>query len=182
MASQGPNSPGTAANDASIGAGAWVNSSSALSSNNAYAQFGESRAQSNYLKVTNFGFSIPSGATIDGIVVEIERKRDAKTSSKDNTLKIVQAGTPIGTNKASATAYPTTDTIATYGSSTDLWGASWTDSNINSSTFGVALSIENFPFKSANSAYVDHIRITVYYTSGGGGGGSSTNALLYIGN
>ena len=31
---------------------------------------------SHYLKATNFGFSIPSGATIDGIVVEIERSTD----------------------------------------------------------------------------------------------------------
>jgi len=28
---------------------------------------------SNYLKTTNFGFSIPAGATIDGIIVEVKR-------------------------------------------------------------------------------------------------------------
>lgn len=35
-----------------------------------------SEANTNYLKVTNFGFAIPDGSTIDGIVVEVERRRD----------------------------------------------------------------------------------------------------------
>ena len=32
---------------------------------------------SHYLKATNFGFSIPEGATINGILVEIEQKYDS---------------------------------------------------------------------------------------------------------
>jgi hypothetical protein len=58
--------------------------------------------QSYYLKATNFGFSIPSGSTINGILVEIERK-------------------------------------------------SYDDG------------------EGGYAAYVDHIRITVYYTEGGDG-------------
>lgn len=177
MASQGPNSPSTAVNDTSIGSGVWAFPSNSLSSNDSHAEIFGSIPQSNYLKVTGFGFSIPSGATIDGIVVGIERKRSGYCSANDNTVKIVKGGTIDGTNKATATAYTTTDTYEDHGSSSDLWGLTWTDSDINSSTFGVAISCTLSPFKSGQYARIDHVRITVYYTSGGGGP-TSTSALM----
>lgn len=59
----------------------------------------------------------------------------------DSVVSIVKADGTIGTtNKASATAWDTTDTIATYGSSTDLWGETWSPANINDADFGAVLS------------------------------------------
>lgn len=170
MASSGPNSPASAADDASYGATAWTGATDVFSSNGTgafvglsgtgtiaedtvklikggtvsgdnkstgatlpsvytYVNYGTSidlwgvtlaysdinasdfgvafaviRATGNlshYLTATNFGFSIPSGATIDGIVVGIQEAR----------------------------------------------------TNINPLDY----------------ALVDHVRITVYYTEGGGG-------------
>lgn len=181
MASQGPNSPGTLANDASVGVEAWSFPSFAGNSDNSYAnQALLSLTYSNYLKSTNFGFSIPSGATIDGIIVEIE-KRDSIYLSQDSTVKLVKGGTIVGTNKSLLGSWTNVDSYYTYGSSSDLWGTTWTDSDINASDFGVVINAYNPSFKSNAYLYIDHVRITVHYTSGGGGG-SSTNALLYIGN
>ncbi len=73
----GPTSPGTGADDAAIGTRTWSNPGNITSSNNTYAtatSSGGGNSTTHYLKATNFGFSIPSGATIDGITVGIERK------------------------------------------------------------------------------------------------------------
>ncbi len=148
MASEGPNNPGTMADDAAVGTKAWVNPDNAKTSNNVFARatmssstygnivdyrvsivksdgnigatnkgvggnwpspksyvsyggvadlwdeawtagdindvdFGvvisaesvDTGAISHYLKATNFGFTIPAGATIDGILVEIEKRQ-----------------------------------------------------------------------------------------------------------
>jgi len=188
MASQGPNSCGTGANDASAGTVSWNNPGNIVSSNNVYSTVvgGSGSTQSKYLKATNFGFSIPSGATIDGIVVEFERKASQSSGNnvKDSEIKIVKGGTIQTTNKAdTATNWSTTEAYFTYGSSTELWGTTWTDSDINASDFGVVLkAVLTYSGKGSVTASVDHVKITVYYTTGGGGGGTSTNPILYVGN
>lgn len=74
MATQGPYSPGTMADDSTVGTVTWVNPDNAKASDDVRAimYYGGS---SHYLKATNFGFSIPAGATINGIVVEIEKRK-----------------------------------------------------------------------------------------------------------
>jgi large repetitive protein len=187
MASQGPNSPGTAANDSSTGTLPWSNVNNILSSNNVYStNVGVGGTEvTQYLKATNFGFSIPSGATIDGIVVEFERKSNFNTGSlniSDKILQLVKGGTIVGYDLSdSGTAWSTTEAYFTYGGSSNLWGTSWTYTDINASTFGVVLSIQfNNATKSSVTAFVDHVRITVYYTASGGP--TSASALFLAGN
>ena len=159
----GATSPGTTVDDATVGSVTWSNPNNSQASDNAYASLSIDAATSHYLKATNFGFSIPDGATIDGILVEIERHM-AGTDILDSDVKIVKADGTIGTtDKASVTGWVTTlNTYYSYGSSSDLWGETWTAANINDADFGVVLSVSsaiNF-----SDAFVDHIRITVYYT------------------
>lgn len=115
---------------------------------------------SQYLKATNFGFTIPGGSVIEGIVVEIERKGSVANQSEDNRVRIVKAGAIGATDKASAADWPTSDAYASYGLFNDLWGETWTAAEINASDFGVAISA----YALANgTSSIDHIRITVYY-------------------
>jgi hypothetical protein len=95
-----------------------------------------------------------------GIVVEIERKASGASVAQDNRVRIVKGGTIGTTDKASGSAWPTIDAYASYGADDDLWGETWTDSDINDSGFGVALSAIGL---GNGQASVDHIRITVYY-------------------
>lgn len=185
MASQGANSCGTAVNDTSIGTQAWDNPTNIYTSDNVYA--GGTNPNSiiyNYLKATNFGFTIPSGATIDGIKVEVECNGSPAVSAfpKEYSMKIVKGGTIDGTNKANtANTLPQyTDAYITFGGTTDKWGLTWTDSDINASNFGFAFSVSVDWDKAPVAVSVDHIRITVYYTEGGGGGSAikSVNGLL----
>ncbi len=174
-------SPGTMANDATTGTDAWVNVNNAKVSDDVYATFnqaGSGYEYSNYLNATNFGFTIPTGAVIDGILVGVEKKSDSYSFGIiDTYAKIIKADGTKGTgNKALVPPCEWTDTYASYGGAADLWGETWTAEDINDADFGFALSA----YGKDTTAFVDHIRITVYYTTGGGG--ASTNPILYIGN
>ena len=173
-ASSGSLSPGTMTDDATVGSVVWTTPDNGKVSDNVYAtaSSGFASQTSHYLKATNFGFSIPTGATINGILVEFERKENFEDLSyvRDSGIKIVKADGTIGTtNKAdTVTHWPTTDTYKSYGSSSDLWGETWTAENINDVDFGAVLSayLKSGVGSQGNpgEAYVDHIRITVYYT------------------
>jgi len=162
-------SPQTMADDNATGTVAWSSPDNAKASDDVYATSTFNTAISHYLKATNFGFSILSGATIDGILVEIEKKASVAGRVSDTTVKIVKADATFGTeNKALGGTWTTSDTYYSYGSSTDLWDETWTPVDINDADFGVGISGSITGGITAIS--VDHIRITVYYTEAGGGG------------
>lgn len=116
------------------------------------------------LKGQNFGFALPAGSSIDGILVEIDRRSIVSGSGKDYRVQLLdETGALVGDNKASATVWPTTSTIASYGGATDKWN--WTTVNeakIEDVDFGVALSCQA---QIANADIgVDFIRVTIYYS------------------
>ena len=186
MATDGPRFPGTAASLANAGtsenAEAWVTPANIVSDNASEAAITaatyDSPDISQLLVASNFGFAIPAGATIDGIVVEVERRSIIASSGKDFRVQLAK-GTAfanlVGSNKAvPATIWPSTVGIASYGGAADLWGATWTDAEVNASSFAVMLSCQ------ANIANadvgVDFIRVTVHYTAATGKTGSETVA------
>ena len=115
---------------------------------------------SQVLKATGFGFTVPNQNNIRGIKVEIERYNDAGETAQDIIVQLTKTGTRVGDNKVAAGNWETTPTIKTYGGETDLWGTTWTPSEINASTFGIHLVAQA---TAANAdIYVDYIRITVY--------------------
>ena len=76
MADTGLTNPGTGTTKVLAGSSMnWSGAGNILSSDNVDASVapGTGAVYSNYLVAKNFGFSIPSGATIDGIIVKIER-------------------------------------------------------------------------------------------------------------
>lgn len=114
----------------------------------------------NYLKATNFGFAIPAGSTINGIRAEVEFKSNANFFSTDE-VHIVKNGGALGTvNKGIFNNnFPLTDTSTFYGSDSDLWGETWTATDINSADFGLAFSVTI----NAEIVSVDHMAIVVSY-------------------
>ena len=160
-------SPGTMANDSSYGNYAWTNVDNVKTSDNTYAtSVVEWTDITQYLKATNFGFNISSGSTINGVLVEVERKRSGVGVSQDAIIKLVKGGSISGDDKEdSDTAWPSSDAYASYGGIDDLWGNTLTPADVNASDFGVvALAQILGPEGDTTTAYVDHIQITVYYT------------------
>jgi hypothetical protein len=178
MATAGPNFPGTTATLAeastSENAEAWVNPGNIVSDNATEAQITaatyDSPDRSQLLVASNFGFStIPSTSSIDGITVEVDRRSIIASSGVDFRVQLATSTTfasLVGTNKASATVWPTSTAIATYGGVADTWTAGLTRDQVASSGFAVMLSC------TANIANadvgVDFIRVTITYTAPSG--------------
>lgn len=178
MATAGPNAPGTMASDSAVGTKLWASPDNAKVSDNSRTFSGSSdgvNRLSYYLKATNFGFAVSSGATINGITVSLERNANSNSALinvKDSVVSLVKGGTVSGDNKAdTATRWPTSDAAVSYGGAADLWGLTLTDTDVNASTFGVVISaaLNSNSGKSTIIASVDFISITIDYTTGGGG-------------
>lgn len=162
----GTNSPSSVVDDATLGSKTWSNPGNVTTTDDTYATVVvDTGEQSHYLKATGFGFDIPPQATIDGIVVEWEKKKTGGGGSGaiDNAVRIVKGGTIGSTDKSKATEWPTSDTYLSYGNSSDLWGETWTPSDINASDFGTALSGKETQ-GNIFTLNVDHVRVTIYYS------------------
>ena len=161
--------PTSCVNNTSIGTINWTNPTLAYASDNAYAQAIVDGTTSRYLYCTGYGFAIPAGAVIQGIVVNVERKSDRTSNggSVDAAVRLIKAGT-IGTiDRATVTIYPTVDVIEAHGSISDLWGTTWTAADINAATFGVAFAAAKPDFNGpAHVVDVDHIQVVVTYSTG----------------
>lgn len=170
MASVGPQNPTAATNGA--GSRPWGNPTNCYASDDSRAIHTHTftgASTTNALIASGFDFSaIPSGATIDGIVLDVERScSNTAGSPRDSSVRLTKDGsTFVGSDKASGTTWPTTDAYTTYGGVADLWGTTWTLAEIQASTFGVAVSAQRDAVKGFVEVRIDHIRITVYYTGG----------------
>jgi hypothetical protein len=166
----GATNPGTAVNtDAGggIATDPWsFTSDSLISSNDVYASCEIGNFEdSDYLDLTTFGYAIPTGATIVGVKVEVEKYASAADRIKDLVVQLIIGGTAVGDNNGDlSTFWGTTDddTYVTYGGVSDMWGNSITPAQANASTFGVRIQVQNA--SGTNTAYIDHVRVTVYYT------------------
>jgi uncharacterized protein YbcV (DUF1398 family) len=114
---------------------------------------------------TNFGFNIPSNATITGVFVDIQRLAGMPNAIKDSAVYLMENNVNISINKADSITWPTVDTYTSYGDSIDLWGAVLTPAIVNNTAFGLFFK----PFNSDTTglfiaADVDYISMSVYYT------------------
>lgn len=174
-ASQGPNYGSAASSDNSVGSLVWSNPSYANSATDGNLSASVSATdmpfETQYLKLSGYGFSIPSGATINGITVNIRRQRSTNftTDGWDVKLYLLKGGVVSGNNKAATTTlWPSSVTgfqVATYGGASDLWGGTWTPSDINSSSFGIVLSASTAAVKGKGGLRVEYINIKIDYTT-----------------
>ena len=160
--------PSTCANADRDGKLAWANFDNAKTSNDVYADATPVKnTYSDWLRVTKFGFStsdIPSGATIQGIEAKIERKAYLDDGIEDSALYLRKTSGQTGSNKASATNWPTTEAEQTYGGAADMWGTTLVDTEIRSDDFGLDLSILELGIGDSTVGSVDCISIRVHYT------------------
>ncbi|MCI0352275.1 MAG: hypothetical protein L0Z53_22890 [Acidobacteriales bacterium] len=157
-------SPSTVTQDG-FGFDEWQDAIFAAASDNAYAS--ATGSPTSTLSATNYGFTLPSDATVTGIELSIERHDVGFFGGgfRDLLVSLIRAGIIEGANKATATQWPDSDEIATYGSSNDLWTLAFTAAQVNSSQFGAALRAESIGGGFAISAHVDHMQLTVHYTT-----------------
>ncbi len=169
----GPKAAATFVNNTSVGTLAWSNPGNAQAQDNVYSSAGQllgvlATVQTNYLQSSNFSLSVPASASICGIQVDVWRNAAGLiigSSIVDKDVYIVKNGTISGTNHASASAWSGANAMVTYGGNSDLWGLTWTPTDVNQSNFGVVMSV-NLNAGLAGvflTANVDYVRVTVYY-------------------
>jgi hypothetical protein len=89
----------------------------------------------------------------------------AGTTAGDDGVRVrlLKGGSPVGNTQdilaISGQSDCSTSAFRTVGSPADLWGTSWTASDINAANFGVRLT----KLGNTGTSYVDSVRITVEY-------------------
>ena len=170
MADTGLTICGTGANDSGTGSVAWSNPTNITADTGNYANVDDNSTTSQLLEATNFGFSVPDGATINGIQIMYDIWATDNLDPEYLQSHLMKAGTPVGNNIPSpGTSIPSSRTDDYYGGATELWGTTWTASDINNTNFGVQLQVE-MANRRPDNIQVYSIWVRVYYTEGGGGG------------
>lgn len=157
----------TGSDDSSAGSITWSNPTNVSAIDETYATATASgTANSHYLKAVSYGGAIDSGATILGIKVIAKKFRNGGTTGaiRDAIVRLYKAGTLTGDDKAdTATNWATADDTFAYGGASDLWGTTWTPSDINNANFGVGFAITGSTGSTNRVANVDNLRVIVYY-------------------
>jgi hypothetical protein len=170
----------------------WQNTVNASSQNDTYSSLlftdGSNNSQpaplsispadeTNYLVCKNLDSNIPTDATIEGIRIYIDRynsfNNEGTVTYKDNAIYLTKNGTDTtGDNKSTSATWPSSDTdsYATYGGATDLWGTSWTAAEINDNNFGVmigpTIEFDSFSAENGSNAKIDHVYVEITYAGG----------------
>lgn len=154
----------SAVNDSLLGTQSWSNVSNVTSSNDSRATaLLANNVLSNIIRCTPASLSaIPASATIDGIVINIEKSSTVSSTVIDNTVRLYRGGTYTGTNKSKAGAWGTTDASSSYGGAADLWGLSWTRTQVVTD-LAVGIAAYN-PAASTSTARLDYVEFTIHYT------------------
>lgn len=149
----------------------WTNIGNITSDNNTDATcvIGSQDNGSSYAVGYNFGFTssdIPSGSTIDGIVVEVEAWRSAGSIAGELVFILYSdatGGTQIGDTVFSGLNITGTRAVYTAGSPSDTWNSSATQSQVVNSSFGAGVRYRRT--SSSGTVAFDFIRVTIYYTA-----------------
>jgi len=82
-------------------------------------------------------------------------------------MRIVKGGAIGAIDRSTTTIYTTSDVVEAHGGTTDLWGETWTPADINDPSFGAAFAATKASsLGRAHSVRVDHMPITVTFTTG----------------
>jgi hypothetical protein len=113
------------------------------------------------LRGSTLGFAVPGGATITGIELRVQLSFGGSASTIDS-VNIGKDDSTLGTAKTPGTALTSTPTDYDFGSSSDLWGLSWTPAEINASTLQGLLVVASAG--AGASVSCDAMWMNVHYT------------------
>ncbi len=142
--------------------GAWTSGGNAYVSDGVYMSTSGASAQHSF---GSFGFNVPSGNTINGIVVKLEAK--GSTAAGTVGVRLSWDGGSSVTSLDTTDTLTTSDAVYTLGSPSDLWGRTWSFTEFADGS----LLIELIANTSSNTLSVDAIQARVYHQASGGGGG-----------
>lgn len=161
-----PDSNSTSVNQSNTSPSITNNSEWSFVGNQERSNFNPGVSALSNLIFSNFGFTIPSAATILGVTTSADLVSQSVTAGFVSEVALFQSGSQLGTAKTPGTPFTTSVTTQSWGSAADQWGASLTPAIVNDPSFGFAIACN-----------CDHIRVfvgqpftmTVFYTLSGSG-------------
>lgn len=111
--------------------------------------------------VGTLAWSDPSNATVSNDTYAVSTASSFEDPPGDYLVKLVdEMGTVLGDNNASNNFLNTTDTYRSYGSSSDLWGHTWSATDINDSDFGIVFQVGFFNYLESEFYYSEYLKAT----------------------
>lgn len=166
----GPNFVGTGTN---INGAGWTNPGNITADDGVFATVVVTNPSSStitvstgYLAGETLGFSIPAGAHIKGIKVEVKgftaKSGGGPINNTNINVSLIRAGAPVGQVKSAL--LPAFSSYVTFGGASDLWGVTWLPADVNAANFGAGVQAQVSFSAETDTFSVDAIRITVYAT------------------
>ncbi|MPN14240.1 hypothetical protein SDC9_161566 [bioreactor metagenome] len=163
--------PGTAS-ISEYGEISWINSPDNIKADDGVVvgcNYGLGQANTDYIKASNYGFSIPENAIIKGIQVIIEKwcglGEYSQDRIEDSVVKLIKPDGTLSSVNYKQGRWSNNWWVYQYGSNSDLWGETWTLADINNSNFGVAYAASLYGNSGESfGGQIDYIKIKVYYT------------------
>lgn len=164
MADTGWIAAGTGTNVAGAGAD-WVNpgnitADDATRASCAIPAFGES----DLLRASNFGATIPAGAAIDGIEFRLQVYNNEPSGTGWLVSVVGPAGTSIGTAKTGTNLTTTVDAVLQLGGAADLWDTTPTETDVEDVDWGCVFRADDGAEGNAPTVQCDFIEMKIYYT------------------
>ncbi len=139
---------------------AWTNPGNIVSDNTTDATC--NGTGSDYLVARNFSFSVPAGAEVAGVLVQVEASEHSGGVEPLLAQLQDESAALVGSSKSTSnegSISGTAKAVYTYGSTSDLWGATLTPTIVNDADFGVRLW-----FTTAHDVRIDFVTLAVEYT------------------
>lgn len=143
---------------------AWTNPSrvTADDASNATASLGKSE-DAERIRAT-FADLIPAGSQVNGIQIRIQCLAPAGATITLVSAIVGKANATLGSDLGGFDVLTATPTDYTFGGATELWGLSWTATEVNADTFQALFQIVNTSGIGTGSAAIDAIWVKIFYT------------------
>ncbi len=139
----------------------WTSPESAIVSDDIYASLATS--STNTILASGFGFSVPFGSTINGVVVTVERHSASGSPPAipgGDLIKPDGSGSSFGVGAFDTDAWATTDIVSTMGAPDYLWQIDLTPADVNDPAFTVLYGMF---VTSADTFFIDAITAEVFF-------------------
>ena len=119
---------------------------------------------SNQLLLTNFKLNMPASDFVSGIKVTIHHKQISGNSAvRDGNISLLGV---TGSNNYFNPNSWSGDEYWTYGSETDTWGLELTPDQVNSSSFGITITVDCTAFPGSGCVGgIDYVTLELFYTT-----------------
>ena len=143
---------------------AWSNITRVLTLDGSFADSDIAKNDvSQYAKSYNFNFGIEDDATINGIIMRLTRKGENSNITDTQVYLMDTAQSAKGSNYAKGETWDGV-VSSSYGGVADLWGTTWSVSDINNANFGAMVEASNGSGTASRNAEIDYIEISIYYS------------------